>query len=175
MRILTLILGVLTIIGGTYSFLSPAATFLGLGWLVGFISVVNGINNIIYYFISRKEDSASIWVLIGGVFATLMGALILGNQVVYVLTDLFIIYAFATWLTLAGFLQIGFAFTQKKNGQRWVGMLVLAIITIGLGIYSFIHPLFSALTVGMLMGFWIISQGINLVGFALSAKKTEKF
>ncbi len=175
MRILTIILGVLAVFGGFFCFLTPGATFLTLGWVAGVCLIASGISTIIYYIMNRKQDEASIWVLLGGIASLIMGFMITANGAFYLLAELFIIYSFATWITLLGLAQIGFSFTQKRNGEKWIGLLIMAIITLIIGVFSFMRPLFTAVTIGMMLGFWATTQGFNLIFFALSAKKTEKF
>ncbi len=171
MRILTIILGVLSVIGGFYCFMAPAATFLSLAWIAGVSLVISGISNVVYYFVNRKNDEVSFWMLLSGIFSVIMGLVISGNGVFYILTELFIIYSFALWVTAIGLVQCAAVFQFKKSGGPWVLPLIFAILTVAMGIYSFTHPLLTALSVGMLMGFWIMSQGFNLIGFGLTARK----
>ncbi len=171
MRILTIILGVLAFGSGISCMLTPGATFLSLAWIASIVLIVSGISNIIYYFMNRKTEEAGIWFLLNGILSTILGFLISGNLFMYVLTDMFIIYAFATWLILVGILQIAFALKLKKNKESWVLLFAVALLTFAMGIYSFFHPAFAAISVGMLMGFWLMTQGINLIGLGLSVKK----
>ncbi|MFV0479981.1 MAG: HdeD family acid-resistance protein [Anaerorhabdus sp.] len=170
MRIITVLLGIVAVISGFYCMMSPGATFLSLAWIAGIVLVASGLRNGIYYFMNRKTDNASIWVLLGGIFSVIIGLMILGDLGLYILTDLFIIYAFAIWLVLSAFSSFGLAFALKKQGQKWIGVLIVSILTLVLGIYSVMHPLVSMFSVGMLMGFWLMSQGFNLIAFGFSSK-----
>lgn len=169
MKISVIILGVLSIIGGIFAIATPGATFLALGWVAGISLIGSGIGSIIYYFASRKSQETSLWMLIGGIFSIIMGLLITGNALVYTLTELFLVYSYASGLILIGILQMRVSFACKKAGASWVGILIASLFTIAIGIFSFMHPVLTMFTIGMLTGFWLISRGIDLISFA-SAK-----
>lgn len=174
MKIATILLGVLVIIGGVFALFSPGATFLSLAWLVGIMLLVAGVDSIAAYITHRKVGDVPIWELVSGILSILAGVLIISNTFTRALTTVMLVYAFATWITLTGILRIAAALEVKKIKGKWLLMMIFGIITIVLGIYSFIHPVFAAITLGYLIGFWVIMQGANLISLGFSLDTAEK-
>lgn len=168
MKIATIILGVMVIIGGVFALFSPGATFLSLAWLVGIMLIAVGIDEIAAFIVRRKQGDVSIWELLTGVLSIIAGILIISNVFTRALTSVMLVYTFAAWITLTGIMRIAAAMQLKKLGNSWVLMLLLGLLTIFLGIYSFIHPVFAAITLGYLIGFWLIMHGAGLISFGLS-------
>lgn len=46
--------------------------------------------------------------------------------------------------------------------------LIVGILGVILGIYSFAHPMVTALTAGLLIGFYFIESGIDLIVLAVA-------
>jgi uncharacterized membrane protein HdeD (DUF308 family) len=168
MKILTIIVGVLVTISGMYCLSMPGATFLNLGWLTGLSLAVSGVSAITVYAVRRKNKSAVMWDLWSGVLSVLVGALMICNLYAQLLTDIALIYMFAGWLILSGVLRIAASVKLKAMGFSWAWILIFGALSVLLGIYSSLHPLFTAITLGYLIGFWIISAGLNLTALGVS-------
>ena len=63
MKTLTIITGILTAILGIMAFTMPLRVFLGLGWILGALILVNGVETIIGAFKGKKD----IWQCIFGI------------------------------------------------------------------------------------------------------------
>ena len=173
MKVITIILGVLLTIGGFICIFMPGRTFLSSGWALGFMILVSGINMITLYIQNRKQSSAG--NLIGGIVVALLGIFTMASLPTRVLTDMFIAYAFGAGLLIYGIFQIASSMKAKKNNLPWGIALTFGILNTLLGIYSFFHPVITALAVGMLIAFVIITQGFNLIALGASmGGKTEK-
>ena len=84
------------------------------------------------------------------------------------MTDGMLIYLMAGWFLLQGIVDIFLSFRQKKRGEGkgWIWTMILGILGLLVGIYSFVHPLFAAFTIGILVGIYFIESGINMVVIA---------
>ena len=71
-----------------------------------------------------------------------------------------------TWFIVHGCLTLVTSINGKKVGAP-TGMVVcgiiLGVIEIILGVYSFAHPYVMALTLGFLIAFYFIEEGINML------------
>ncbi len=168
MKVLTIILGVLLTVGGFICIFTPGRTFLSSGWALGFMVLVSGINMIALYFKNRKESSLS--SLVGGILLTLLGVFAMVSLPTRAMTDLFIAYAFGAGILIYGIFQIVFSIRAKKIKSSWGFALAFGILDVLLGGYCFIHPMVSAMTVGVLIAFVIITQGFNLIALGASMK-----
>ncbi len=166
MRVLSIILGVILIIGGVFCIAYPTATFATLGWLVGILLLISGINGIAAYVTGRKSGGATVWDLVFGILTVVLGVFLLFSPLAVGITDIVLVYLFSIWMVVGGILRIvaGVGVIRKHTGSKaWIWMLILGILMILLGIFGFFFPLVNALAMGWMMGFFIIFQGFNLI------------
>lgn len=170
MNVLSIILGVILIVGGMYCLLTPIATFATLGWLIGLSMVLEGFGTILAWNERRKMGLAGTWTLIGAIFSTLMGAIILSNSVVQLGIDAFLTNLVALWLIGGGIMRILASFAVRdahKNGSatgsNWWMLLLAGILMTIVGVFGLFHPMLTAMSVGTLMGISIISSGMGLI------------
>jgi uncharacterized membrane protein HdeD (DUF308 family) len=164
-KIVTIIVGILLIIGGIYCFTAPGATFLTFGWIVGILLLMSGIETIAAYFLSRGTGT-TIWDLFCGALTTLAAIVILTNGYAQLFTESILIFIFAFWRTASGVFRVAAAFRLKALGVgAWVWTMIFGTLSILLGLYSFAHPIIAAFTIGFLIGLWMLTHGLNMVAF----------
>ncbi len=102
------------------------------------------------------------------IISVILGAVILFVPGLRLMTDGMLIYLMAGWFLLQGIVDIFLSFRQKKRGEGkgWIWTMILGILGLLVGIYSFVHPLFAAFTIGILVGIYFIESGINMVVIA---------
>jgi uncharacterized membrane protein HdeD (DUF308 family) len=172
-KIITIIIGVLLIIGGIYCFIAPGVTFLTLGWVIGVLLLVSGIETVAACFMAGGTGT-TVWDLLFGVLTILAAVLMLTNGYAQLFTDGVLILAFAFWMTVSGVSRIAAAFRLKgMDAGVWVWTLIFGILSILLGLYSFAHPLITAFAIGFLIGLWLLMYGLNMVAFG-AALQGEK-
>ena len=74
LKYLTLITGVLTLLLGVYTLVRPMRTFLAIGWILGILLFVNGIELVI---LSLSKEKKEIGACILGVLEGLAGIILL--------------------------------------------------------------------------------------------------
>lgn len=172
MKILSIVLGVLMIFGGFTMMITPGITFLSVGWLIGFVFILSGINAIVDYLMHRKEGHITQWDLIAGILSAAMGILILSSPYVMILAKGAIIYFFNFWMIISGVLRIIAAVQMRKEGSRhWIWVMILAVLSVALGIYALFNILVMAVAIGWMMGFFVMMSGINLIGLGIPSDK----
>jgi uncharacterized membrane protein HdeD (DUF308 family) len=55
------------------------------------------------------------------------------------------------------------AISRKAGFSLWVLQLILGILAIIIGIYSFFHPAALAVTIGVLIGIFFIETGLSMM------------
>lgn len=164
MRILTIVMGLLLTVGGVYSVLTPVSTFASIGWVIGVLLLIAGINIIIDFFTLRKTGMIGIWDLLGGILTIGLSFLILYGQFARIALDAFIIIAFGVWVLVSGILRIVAGLNHRKYGDGiWIWAVLMGILSVLLGIYGFFNPIVFAFAIGWMVGFFIIMQGVNLI------------
>ena len=168
MKIFAIITGILTAILGCFAISLPLRVFLGIGWLLGALVLVNGISGAITAF-SKKHD---IWQGIFNILIAIGGGIILFNTFSRIMTDMFLAY-------LAGFVIIMYGvnmfLSAIKNIKESTAMGVIGIIcgalSIIAGVFSIMHPVLTMISLGYIIGFSVIMQGVNMIVLACSVKK----
>ena len=84
-KIITMITGILTVLLGFYAVVRPMRTFLAIGWILGMLLLVNGIELVILSLSKEKKD---IGACILGVLEGLGGIVLLFSGVQRFLTDI---------------------------------------------------------------------------------------
>lgn len=162
MSVLTIIIGVLTIICGISLMCTPLMTFLSTGVFIIILFFVHGVVGIIRAIIDkqygRKFVFAILSLILGILGLVIPGAAAMNNSIM--------LYMVAFWLVIRGVLTIIAAIDSKKagatTGMVFLGIL-LGILDIVLGIFSLVHPLVLAIGLGILIGLYFIESGVNMI------------
>jgi uncharacterized membrane protein HdeD (DUF308 family) len=110
MGIISVILGVLLVIGGFSLMFTPLATFLATGYILGILLLVYGIAGIIRC-ISHKADALE-WIL--NILAVIVGLIALFRPGSTLVFDSLILVIIACWFLVQGVVQIVLAFKEKS-------------------------------------------------------------
>ena len=168
MKTLAIITGVLTAILGVIAFTMPLRVFLSLGWILGILILINGVETVIGAFSGKKD----IWQCIFGIIIAIGGGTILFNTVSRVITDAILAY-------LAGFVIIAYGINaiisgcrnMKKSKSMGILAIICGVLSILAGAFSLMHPVITMITLGYIIAFNVIMQGINMIVIAVSVGK----
>lgn len=61
-KIITMITGILTVLLGFYAVVRPMRTFLAIGWILGMLLFVNGIELVIFHCQKRRKISEDVFL-----------------------------------------------------------------------------------------------------------------
>ena len=173
MAILTIIFGVIMVLSGASCFIAPVMTWVGTEYIAltvtAILMIVYGIIGIINA-ISSKEYGInmlfSILSIIAGAVMFIPGMrMAVGGAALYMA---------AVWFILKGLTTIFMALTLKgayRASKRWIWGLIIGIIGVLLGVYSFIHPLIQAAAIGYLIAFFLVETGINMIIMGAAANE----
>lgn len=169
MKVVTIILGILTVILGVFCIFRPGVTALSLAWMFGALMLFYGLMVVINYF-TKKIGTG--WDLTFGILGVIGGAGLLFNYFSRFLADAVLIYMLGIFVAVAGVLRIIAAFHAKKaKSGSWGWILVFGILSVIFGIFMVTHPMVAFLSVGYMIAFSIIMQGVNIIGLSSSLKK----
>ena len=168
MRIITIIFGVLLVVGGFYCMFAPVATYSALAWLIGLAMVAEGVASVITWKRRRDLGYANGWTLAGSIISIVLGVILLGSYAMQIALDAFIAYLIAIWLVVAGITRIVAAIAVRSSeGQEgakgWIGQIVLGVLIVIVGILCIFNPLAIMAGVGMMLGISVVLVGIDLV------------
>lgn len=155
----SLIVGILFIVGGIFSFMHPDTTLRTLAIIVGIVFIVRGVYSLWFRnFASAVLDRSSVWVLISAIIDIIAGLIVLFRPGVGIV---FIAIMFAIWFIFDSAIDIATAgaFKQFSRGYS-VWLIILSILGIILGIILLFSPMLSAMTIVWLLSAYLLTFGI---------------
>lgn len=176
MRILTIISGLLMILTSAFCFMNPGQTFLVLAFIIGFVMVLNGVIHTLAYLIGRgfnnKGDNNG-WILTEALITLVLGILILCNQLV---VDAAIPMVFGIWVVVSGILRLEASthINKEKKKSNFRVTLLTGLITIIVGIFGFINPMIGWFSIAILLGLFMLIQGINVLELGINMPHEKK-
>lgn len=176
MRILTIVSGILMVLTGVFCFMNPGQTFLSLAFIVGAVMVLNGTIHALAYFIGRglyNRGDNNGWILTDALITLLLGILILCNQLI---VDIAIPLVFGMWMLVSGILRIEAAthINKERKLSNFRVTMITGILTVMVGIFGFINPLVVWMTTAVLLGMFLVMQGINIIELGIHMPHEKK-
>ncbi len=172
MSILMALLGILLIILGICCAVTPVATFMATGYFIAFVLIISGIAAVINAFRFRVYG----WNLIAGILAVVLGILALTRPGGTEIIDNILIYLLGFWFIFRGCVSVYLSLKARKMpiNNGWGLALLVGILGIFLGVYSLIHPIVPAITIGLLIALYFIEQGLDIITISRITRRFER-
>lgn len=176
MRTLTIVSGIIMLFTGIFCFINPGQTFLAMAFIVGLVMVINGLIHTCAYLLGRgfnnKGDNNG-WILTDALITLLLGILVLCNQLV---ADTSIPMVFGMWVLVSGILRIEAATHINKLRKRtnFKTTLITGLLTVVVGLFGFINPLVKWLSTIILLGMFMVMQGVNIIELGIHMPHEKK-
>ena len=178
LTVLFTIIGILTILGGISMIATPFATFFRIGYGIVLLFLVNGILGVIRAVNEKRYDRECFFAILSLIFG------IVGFAVPDIadMNSYMLLYVAAVWLFIHGVFTIIAAVDSKNKGAGTAEVVIgviLGVLDLLMCVCSVIYPALLAFNLGILVGFYFIVTGIDmiLIGSDISrivATKTEK-
>ena len=161
MSVLLIIFGILLVIAGVACLVTPIATTFGLMYFFMILLFVAGIMLIIKSIVYKRFGVGFVF----GILSVIAGAFIVFSPNLAFATETVLLYIMAGWLVARGIIGIVDAFSTRRliGGGMFALALIVSILVIFAGIYSFVHPLFFAGFLGILACCYFIVEGIDMI------------
>lgn len=171
MSVLMIILGIIMVIGGVVCLFTPVVTSFGVMYFFMILLFTIGIVFLIESIAYRRFLD-----FIFAVISLCAGGFILFSPNMSFITETILLYITAAWLIIRGILGIinAFRFRKSIGSAMFALALIVSILVVGAGIYSYIHPLFIAGFIGVLASCFFIVEGIDLVVAGCIGKDIKK-
>lgn len=169
-RVLWAVAGALLILAGVVCFVRPGVALATIAAYLGIMMLLFGLVDIVIFAKCHDFMCGAGWFLVDGILTVLLSLFILFNESFTALT---LPILFGMWLLFSGVSKIVSSFDLKKLGiPGWGLFLALGIAFAVVGFLSFANPVAGAVTIGSIVGFVLILQG---VGSILRAVYTDRF
>ncbi|MDR0993294.1 MAG: DUF308 domain-containing protein [Verrucomicrobiota bacterium] len=157
-----LVLGMLFILASMLAFSFPILELGAMAYAFAFMAILRGI-----WLLTNRFGSA-LRVLVG-ILDILIGIFIIFNIYAMVMV---LPYIFAIWFVLDSIfrlLSLG-VIRPLGKGYVWFAMIV-NLLGVIIGVMLLFHPVFAAWTLSMLVGFYFLLAGVDLVMVAFPANR----
>ena len=176
MRILTLAGGILMVATGIFCFINPGQTFMTMAFVIGSVMVINGLIHALGFLLARGSfgiGDNNGWILIDAVLTLLLGILILCNQLT---VDIAIPMIFGMWVLVSGLLRFEAAtrINRQKKPANFKAAMITGVVTIIVGLFGFINPLITYVSVIVLLGIFMVVQGGNSIELGINMPHKAK-
>ncbi|MBQ7500470.1 MAG: DUF308 domain-containing protein [Clostridia bacterium] len=168
MTVLFIILGVLLIAGGFSCIFTPLLTYLQAGYFIVILVTVSGVLGIIRAIVDKRFKLNFVFsilsVLLGGAMLAFPENLLFAENVMLIMS--------AIWFVVMGVVTIitSVTATRSTGSKLWILQLIVGILNILVGCYTFANPVILAISTGILIGIYFIETGFTLLlgGFAVN-------
>ncbi len=165
---LELIIGILLVILGLFTYIRPENTLTWIVIVYGLIAVITGISDIIFYVKAERYTGFGPTVsLISGIFSIMAGFMLMvypssGKWIMILILPIWFIAHSISRLSHLNIIRI-------TAGRRYYYFtLIMNILGIFLGFIMIICPEFSLFSVGFIIGTYFILLGIDSIVIAVS-------
>lgn len=160
-RVLWIVAGALLIVAGVVCLMSPGKALSGLALFLGIAMLLSGVADIVVFAVAHKYTAGSGWFLVDGILTVLLSIFILCNRW---FTTVTLPLLFGMWLIFSGVSKFANSFDLQRLGIRgWGWFTALGIVLAVAGFLSFLNPLAGAVTITVLIGMFLILQGVASV------------
>ena len=177
MRVITIVMGILLMGTGVWSFANSGVSFLALAFAIGLVMIADGTVEGMTYIYARggnRQDN-NIWMLADSVITLILGIMVLSGQLA---AEVAVPYVFGMWMLFSGILRLVVALNinrvKKKSNFWWtVGTGLVCMLA---GIFGFFNSIALNMAVGELLGIFFIIQAITTleIGFHMPHAKSIK-
>ena len=170
MSVISIIFGILLIIGGFSCMYQPFFTFLSTGYFITILMLVYGVFGIVRFF----QKKTGVLDLIVSILAVIVGVVCLVHPFESLAVDRFILYLIAVWLMVQGLVTIIVSFGARDVKKGWFWGVIVGILGMLAGIYSFAHPFLTAVVEGVLIGLYFVEAGLDMIFMGSSVGAARK-
>lgn len=171
MSILMIILGILMILGGIACLAIPALTAFSVMYFYMVLMFVVGLVMLIRCFVYKRYGLELFFAII----SLIAGCFMVFSPNTAFATEVVLLYITAGWLVFRGIVGIVNAISARRilGGGMFVLALIVSILVIVAGIYSFAHPIFFAGMLGILASCYFIVEGVDMILAGCIGKQIE--
>ncbi|WGH75045.1 DUF308 domain-containing protein [Tenacibaculum tangerinum] len=168
---LPLIIGILFILTGFYTFVAPQDSYLALAIIFSASFLASGILEIIFAVSNRDELDHWGWNLFAGIVTAIIGFLLLVNpQVTMITLPLYVGFT----ILIASFTAVGAAMNLKNYGVLdWGNLMVIGVLGILFSFFLIFNPLFAGMTIVVWTGLAFLAIGGFYVYVSIRLKKLK--
>jgi len=169
---INLLIGLLLVVTGIWTFTSPLESYLALAILFSIAFLITGILEFYFAFSNRESMDNWGWHLAFGLMTALAGVLMIFNPEISMITLPFYVGFIVLFRST---MAIGWATDLKRRGLLdWGNLMVMGVLGV---LFSFVliwNPAFAGMTIVFWTGFTFLTSGIISLVLAFKLRKAYK-
>ena len=160
MSVFMIIMGIIMVICGIACVATPILTTFSLMHFFMILLFVSGVTFLIEGIMRRNVPDVILAIL-----ALIAGGFIVFSPSMSFVTETILLYIMAGWFLIRGIFGLVNVIRMRKDigGGMFVLGLIVSILVIIAGVYSFIHPVLFAGALGIMASCYFIVEGIDLI------------
>ena len=172
-RILGVILGILICTGAFYCLAMPALTFSSISVCFAITMFESAIAYFMLWTEVKRQGGKNGLLIVNAIISLLAAIILCTDLMTQLIVDTMLLTLIAIYMILNGILTIVTSFEIKKavNNGSWIAVLIMGIMIVIAGGFSFANPLILAITIGIDMGLNILMVGISLIFTSIAYKE----
>lgn len=165
------IIGILLIAVGIYTYATPIATYATLTIIFSFSFLFTGLMELAFAFQNQKNIEGWGWYLMGGIFDTIVGFILLAHpSISAVMLPIFIGFT----LLFRSMQGLGFAFEHKNYGSNnWGGLAFASALGLIFSLLLIFNPVFAEAYLVVLTSLAFVFVGFSAIVLAFQLKKLK--
>lgn len=167
-----LIVGLIFLGVGIYTFIAPERTLLALALLFAWSFVISGGIEIVFSITNRKTMENWVWTLIFGILTFFVGLVLLARPGITLIT-LSLILGFLVLFRSIGTISFALDLKRYEDNQGWGTLLVLGIIGVVLSFILLWNPAITGFAIAVWMGLALTTAGVMSIYMALKLRKLK--
>lgn len=164
---LSFLLGVV----GVFLFMKPSLVIEFISFVLGIFMVVAGVFSLVKYFHAKEKDFYGADLLYG-VISLLAGALLIFNPTA---VASILPLVLGVWMVIHSVIKLQYAFSLKSLKAPWISTMVMALITLSLGILFVFNPFRGASFLMQFLGAVILFYAVLDLVNAFSLQRHIKY
>lgn len=160
----SLISSIIFFILGAILFTSPDKVINAVFQVIGIIiAIVAGISLLMFFFQTIKGNPSKGNLIFGIITALLAITFIFFNDII----EQFIRFLIGAWILFTGILRLISVLSMNKKSSKFIQLLIVSLLLIGVGIYTILYGGIFLQTMGIIM---MVYAAIEIIGFILYSK-----
>ena len=170
LRFLTIAAGVLSVAVAVFCFANQGVVFTAVAFVVGLTMMLCGACEIGSFFAVHHKMGHASYLLAEGATEVLLGVFVLSNCVD---TESAVPVFCGMWSLFSGAIRAATALNSnlKRNDLSALWMLIVGVVSMAIGSYSFFNPVLFAVPNVMIVSICFLIQGVNLIATGIEMPK----
>ena len=158
---------------GVYVLLNPAQTLIDIASLIGLAALFSGAFSLATYFTQKDELFGSKGILLDGILDVILGVLLIIYPTSSLIANIFL-GLMSLWVISKGAMAVYHAVLAKEFERHWYVLLIIGILLVLFGILALIQPIITMVAISVILGVFLISDGIEILGHWWMIQKFRK-